>query len=655
MLRARFLVCILAATLLALGTFCIGLAGLYICSLPPLPGDEWWHFKNVFRSIAAIWLLGPVPACFLDNSGMPMLAVAQFGIPVSLFPVACLLLWEMVWRPLRRWRMRTAGNHSVVAGNYRHARGLVRQERSAGNNVAVVAPSLVDRDKIEWNHPIVEVLAIRETEKELAAFKKLGPQRAKHVTAVLDSDTSNMGLAELALGKTEAGPSTGRSVLVRIENPVVRALRTPSLMREAQSKGVDLKVVSFSLLQTRSGLQMAMPGRFKIDGTPTYRAAVCGSGPLFAQTVFRIARQGYGLEANRPILSLIRTGSGDFPPGALERLQRADLAASIEITDVDADDQVVIERCIAVAVSRKPFLSAVHCTGRSSEEALALALQWERAFVLLRVPAPPIVVYGPKSIEYNVTGMLRPVPEPEAVDGVSATVSADNMARTLHQAYLEQQSRSKGADFGSLPAEAPWSILEEQYKEDNRNHADHLDFKLAVAGYKRAPDPTSGLLKFPLDAVKRLGAVEHARWLAAKAVSGTRYGPVRDDAAGTHPDMVTFDNLTDSARNKDFETIRAIPHLLNQAGYGLHRIAKVPPRDIQVPETDLQIRNVWQCNLNNPLELQQATELADKGSSIEALVDASVRDKLIDRDSTSKQIAAVLSRSQYITHLEVDS
>jgi RyR domain len=68
--------------------------------------------------------------------------------------------------------------------------------------------------------------------------------------------------------------------------------------------------------------------------------------------------------------------------------------------------------------------------------------------------------------------------------------------------------------------------------------------------------------------------MEHQRWVHERKRRGDLYGPKRD--AEHHPDLVDWQYLGESARDKDRDAIGAIPAILGQAGFQILRL--LPPR-----------------------------------------------------------------------------
>ena len=268
------------------------------------------------------------------------------------------------------------------------------------------------------------------------------------------------------------------------------------------------------------------------------------------------AQQGYGLDSAVPLLSIIRTGRNDFAAGALERLVAAE-AVEVVAAFADGDDAVAIDRAFsAVALAGTP-LAAVHCCGEEEGAALALALRLERVFVDLGIPVPPIVVHDGGSDMPGDTGMVRVAHTPNLTDARNYAALVDQRALAFHTAYLDGQRAARGSEFGTLPAERDWSVLSEQFRDDNRSSADHIDYKLARTGFvsgKRAGG--AGLTEADIET---LAALEHARWMARRSLAGWRYGPVRDNALLLHPDMKPYAELDEDAKRKDREQVALVP------------------------------------------------------------------------------------------------
>ena len=110
-------------------------------------------------------------------------------------------------------------------------------------------------------------------------------------------------------------------------------------------------------------------------------------------------------------------------------------------------------------------------------------MRLERVFVDLGIPVPPIVVHDGGSDTPGDTGMVRVARAPNLTDARNYAALVDQRALAFHGAYLDGQRAARGSEFGTLPAERDWSVLSEQFRDDNRSSADHIDYKLARTGF----------------------------------------------------------------------------------------------------------------------------------------------------------------------------
>ncbi|PZU51286.1 MAG: hypothetical protein DI568_01440 [Sphingomonas sp.] len=149
--------------------------------------------------------------------------------------------------------------------------------------------------------------------------------------------------------------------------------------------------------------------------------------------------------------------------------------------------------------------------------------------------------------------------------------NSDYLARLFHQAYR----RTAKAD---APANRPWEELDEEYRESNRRLLVHLPAKLLTAGVDLAawlrmplPRPNDmGGIPLPdlaTDPVlmETLSELEHRRWMVDRRLSGWGHGPVRDNEARLHPDLIPYDQLDEYTKELDRAIVREAWETLGSA------------------------------------------------------------------------------------------
>jgi hypothetical protein len=376
-----------------------------------------------------------------------------------------------------------------------------------------------------------------------------------------------------------------------------------------------------------------------------------------------VARQGYGLETQIPLISILRTGSGDFSPGSLSRLQNSGIA-EITITDVMTSAADGLDRSISGLMEEAPPLLAVHCIGENSGEAEALAQRWEEVLLALHQPVPPIVAYAGNDHPLGITGMIRVASAQDLAQAREAAHLMDRRARAVHQQYLDGVKTARGEAFGSAPAEVEWERLPESFQDDNRNVADQMDY--ALASVFMMAEPGDGGAAFTRDETEVLSGIAHARWMAARGIAGWKAGPKRDDRKMIHPDMIPYVDLDEPAKQKDRDVTESIPDMAALSGETLRRELRIGvPRPLEAEAIDTFVANlalppktllpVAVLPLDDASMVRMAQTLLGRGLLIEAVLDQWVDEVRAD-DAIATALADVLHRAWRISVVrEIDA
>ncbi len=87
--------------------------------------------------------------------------------------------------------------------------------------------------------------------------------------------------------------------------------------------------------------------------------------------------------------------------------------------------------------------------------------------------------------------------------------------------------------------------------------------------YKPMPINTTNIELSPelLALTETLAANNHDIWAAGRIAEGWRYGPMRDDAKKTHPDLVPYDQLPEEEKQYDRNTVLGTIKTIIAMGY----------------------------------------------------------------------------------------
>jgi len=145
----------------------------------------------------------------------------------------------------------------------------------------------------------------------------------------------------------------------------------------------------------------------------------------------------------------------------------------------------------------------------------------------------------------------------------------DLLARFAHEEFVQKQ-----AETGGRPAEdaslQPWDHLEEAYRKANYQWADHIPILLKRVGYNLAPlsDWDAPSFQFSPEHVESMAQSEHGLWCEDRRADGWGYAPAgKNLEAKTHPDLVSWEALSQEEQEKNRMLVRNIPAFLGRAGF----------------------------------------------------------------------------------------
>jgi hypothetical protein len=145
----------------------------------------------------------------------------------------------------------------------------------------------------------------------------------------------------------------------------------------------------------------------------------------------------------------------------------------------------------------------------------------------------------------------------------------DQLAQLAHEEYIRKQVET-GAAPGSDASMQAWDQLDEAYRKANYLWTDHIPILLKSIGYVsvRLSDWDAPFLQFAPEQVERLAQLEHDLWCKDRLADGWRYAPEEKILkAKIHPDLVSWEHLSEDERENNRILVRNIPAFLGRAGF----------------------------------------------------------------------------------------
>jgi hypothetical protein len=197
---------------------------------------------------------------------------------------------------------------------------------------------------------------------------------------------------------------------------------------------------------------------------------------------------------------------------------------------------------------------------------LALAHPQAEVFVLTDFPVGQSLLQSNAKIDVIPAGSIALSPT-----SLFANSWVDTLARARHQIYCALEVQ-RGADPATNPSITPWAELPESLRESNRDFARAISRVLEGIPLRLVPlrGLPHGETLLSGEQMELLARAEHDRWASDLERKGWRWGPApKDPEARTHPLLVDWNQLAEAEREKDRDSIRAIPTMLALVGLEL--------------------------------------------------------------------------------------
>lgn len=499
--------------------------------------------------------------------------VAMYMAPiVALWVTASVVvaLYARHWTELRARRRR---GHAVVCGlgekGLRSARALLAE----GFKVTGIDLNGTGDAAIDVKARGATVLEGDATQSHV--LKTARVDRAAVVVCACDADSANATIASQVEQLTARGRNGQRvQVYVHLANPDLSGiLRAPTFGLES----LRLHFFNIYELWARALTDEAEFDKLVSDARRRPHIVVVGSTGLARSLLIWAAQRWYRLcpDLGRRIRITLVAPDASSQCAALARQYPA-LPRTAELVSVDqaVGASSPIDPTVISGNDADEFKTTSYLCLFDDAENLSLALQAQQ-----HVPSGSRVVVPASAWTAELAGLLlhgdetiRAVgysEDPDSLD-VLRDSRRESMAREVHAHYLGTGEASRDANVG-------WRFLREDLRESNRAQVDTLDAQLAALWYEIVPllEWDKPAAEFDDTAVETLAQLEHVRWCEEKRRLGYVYkeGAQRDDDAvpPIHPDLVPWEKLGESARNKDRNAVRAWPSILDHAGYAIQR------------------------------------------------------------------------------------
>jgi hypothetical protein len=504
---------------------------------------------------------GPFPVAF---------QIARFLAPVTTVLAGLQTIRLLLGEQFRRWASATAVKHAVVTGDGAVAIELARNLRKEYRKVVLVSTSWATANQAR-RHGLLDVSG---DPTDPATLRAAGLAHADALYACAGLSATN---AATALRAREISQASGQQLFTYA---LVRDAEICTALRARRIGAKDDARFSLDFFSVEDTAARMLLDRYPLAraGEPPARAVIIGFDRLGRAVLREIARRPrldpalvsvtvYG-ETRKTVTDFLKlfpvigrncsvTCEGD--PG-----QPPD-GDPAQPPDGDAPIRTFV--CLPGAEDAlNAGLTAAH-TMTSPSDLVVICMSEPSPFGSALTGRTPLL----DDVEGRLT--VFEVIEEACMPARIRDDLIDQLARAIHRAYLDDcQARGDTPDVNR--SMQPWEKLPEDLKRANRAQATDIGVKLDAIDCTVTPESGTASFAFRADEVEKLAQMEHVRWMQERTAAGKVYGPRRE--GNQHPDLVDWQYLSETARDKDRDAIRELPAILGEAGFQIIRVPKRP-------------------------------------------------------------------------------
>jgi len=510
---------------------------------------------------------------FPDEYSSPLpwqLETARWLAPALVVYTAIKAILYLIRREIKSAFVKYYRNHIIIVGLNDWSRQLVSDLLDHREKVVIVGEIAYERklDPVERKGAIL-------VEGDLSSkgfLRRIGAVRAKYFVFISENDEKNIENALTVHSYPGKKARCRKQTLYthvsddfRLDEISGLRLLEDHQIQQTAGKNCELRIFSAYERASRIIFNKYSPDIFtrvtSPDGPPV-RIAIIGSGSLAQSFILRVARLGHYANLRKTHVTLFQDGKA-----MLERLELSfrRIRDFIDIELVDTAPDLFDGDKFGRLNFEIPF-SAVYLLCDNDVVATGILNKLsridspERINVVVTVNNPDSLLskrVSGRQFENIVLHKFSVTDETFTSESlISETM--DKLAKVVHDDYL---SKLKAID-PARESHRPWDLLPPDFKNQNREQADHILVKLRALGYDLGNSTSTVMI--PDEKVELLSQMEHKRWWAFMALNGWVNGEKRDDRMRRHTDLKPFAELPEETKQYDRNAVLNIPVLIEK-------------------------------------------------------------------------------------------
>lgn len=530
----------------------------------------------------------------------PLMEVGRWAGAAFVFAAAFLLFWGRARKEWRLFLLKGWNGHLIVCGLGEKGMAIIRTLKGRDCYAKIVVIDAHPDSKYVDECDRLGVPIIRKEESEESALVQARAAAAGEIIAVAVGDETNIRIAADVRKFRQNRGAAHAFCRVHIVSSYL-----PDALQKWTDSGADsntsMRVFDvFDSEARRIFLNLPLEGGppntnfAPLDGSGisfqdprAVHVVVLGMGRMGSSLLLRAAKMGIFANGKKLKVTVIdRNADRQFEQlffryPILQSATRE--VCELEKLPIQADSTAAREAFENFAAEPDTILHVFVCLdsdARTMEIGLRL---WEivknhpDAYMNIRIKSEASLapILHSSNARIQAFGMLDDTCTEETFRGERN----ERLAESIHEDFAMEQRKNPAR--ANDPALFKWNMLRDDFRESNRQQADHMGIKMRAIGCKivEISAPGQALREFTPAELEGLAELEHRRWCVDRWLSGWKYGTFDDPAKEKDPEkrlhkwLVDWNGqdaqgnplLPDDIKERDRATVRKIPVWLARA------------------------------------------------------------------------------------------
>ncbi len=506
------------------------------------------------------------------------LEIGRWSGAFTLVSATLIVFWKGLRHEFQLLRLTSWSGHHVVCGLGQKGMEIVRGLKPEGSaaRVVVIDPNPEASFVNECSAKGVPVLMGDATVAK--SLNKARVHSAREIIVITPKDETNVRIAGEVRQLSAKNQPAGQACYVHLENIHLRE-GLQKFTNLSSSTGCTLKFFDVFDGEARRVLsESPLDGQGIGPKDPrTVHLVIVGFGRMGRSLALRAAKMGHFANGKQLRISVIDREAERQREHFLFRYPALESDKICQLIFHPADAQSLTARRLIEGWAAEPD-TLLHLFICVDDNTTAVEVGLRLQAMLVRHPdcnlqlrikqrasLAKILEQSAQSTRphLKVFGMV----EDTCCDTVFRHEFNERIAQSLHESFVEKRLANSNRTLDNDPAMQPWATLLDDFRESNRQQADHMGIKLRALGLEMtlAADTREAITTFSAADIELLAEVEHRRWNAERWLAGWRYGKPSDKPNRINEYLVAWNELPDSIKQYDRETITGMPNRLAAA------------------------------------------------------------------------------------------